>query len=290
MAGAMIMSALPATQKAGASRTPRWGRWGIRSMAMIYLTVLLIIPIIVILRDGLRGGLTGLWYQITLPSAWHALKLTLWTSAVMTLINTLMGTLTAFVMVRYTFPGKNILNAIIDLPLAIPTLVTGVMLVVMYGPQAAFGSWLQSNFGASIIFAPPGIILALLFITFPFIVRSVQPVLLEIDRRQEDAAATLGANNWTIFWKVVLPYLTLPIAGGALLSFARAIGEFGAIIIVAGNIPMYSQTAAVYVLGQVESENRMGASAVSIVMMAVAFSMIVLVNLLQKWTRKRKSK
>ena len=120
-------------------------------------------------------------------------------------------------------------------------------------------------------------------------VRSVQPVLLELDRRQEDAAATLGANNWTIFRKVVLPYLTLPIAGGALLSFARAIGEFGSIVIVAGNIPMYSQTAAVYVLGQVESENRLGASAVSIVMMVVAFSSIVIVSLIQKRGREQKN-
>jgi sulfate/thiosulfate transport system permease protein len=121
-------------------------------------------------------------------------------------------------------------------------------------------------------------------------VRSVQPVLLEVDRRQEDAAATLGASNWTIFWKIVLPHLTLPIIGGALLSFARAVGEFGSIVIVAGNIPLYSQTAAVYVLGQVESENRLGASAVSIVMMAVAFSSIILVSLLQQWTRKRRSR
>ncbi len=269
---------------------PGWGRWSIRSVGMLYLVVLLIVPILVIVQDGMREGLSGLWYQVTLPAAAHALKLTFWTAAVMTLINTVMGTITAYVMVRYTFPGKNLLNAIIDLPLAIPTLVTGVMLVIMYGPQQALGSWLQSNLGISIIFAPPGIILALLFITFPFMVRSVQPVLLEVDRRQEDAAATLGASNWTIFWKIVLPHLTLPIIGGALLSFARAVGEFGSIVIVAGNIPLYSQTAAVYVLGQVESENRLGASAVSIVMMAVAFSSIILVSLLQQLTRKRRSR
>ncbi len=281
--------ALLSMQKENVLQKPQWGRWGIRSLAFTYLAVLLLIPILVILQDGLREGFSGLWYQITLPAAWHALKLTFWTSAVMTIINTLMGTLTAYVMVRYTFPGKKLLNAVIDLPLAIPTLVTGVMLVIMFGPQRALGSWLQNNLGISIIFAPPGIILALLFITFPFMVRSVQPVLLEIDRRQEDAAATLGANNWTIFWKVVLPYLTLPIAGGALLSFARAIGEFGSIVIVAGNIPMYSQTAAVYVLGQVESENRLGASAVSIVMMAVAFSSIVIVSLIQKRGKEKKN-
>ncbi len=285
----MTEKALPSLKETASLRRPQWGRWGIRSMGMIYLVVLLIIPILVILQDGLREGLAGLWFQITLPAAWHALKLTFWTSGVMTIINMVMGTLTAYVMVRYNFPGKNTLNAIIDLPLAIPTLVTGVMLVIMFGPQRALGAWLQTNFGISVIFAPPGIILALLFITFPFMVRSVQPVLMEIDRRQEDAAATLGANQWTIFRKIVFPHLSLPIVSGGFLSFARAIGEFGSIIIVAGNIPMYSQTAAVYVLGQVESENRLGASAVSIVMMAVAFSSIILVSLLQRWTRKRKS-
>jgi sulfate/thiosulfate transport system permease protein len=126
-----------------------WGRWSIRSVGMLYLVILLIVPILVIVQDGLREGLSGLWYQVTLPAAAHALRLTFWTAAVMTLINTVMGTITAYVMVRYTFPGKNLLNAIIDLPLAIPTLVTGVMLVIMFGPQRALGSWLQSNLGIS---------------------------------------------------------------------------------------------------------------------------------------------
>jgi len=154
--------------------------------------------------------------------------------------------------------------------------------VILFGPQQALGAWLKQNLGLSIIFAPPGIILALLFITFPFVVRAVQPVLINLDRAQEDAAATLGAGAWTIFRKITLPPLVLPLASGALLSFARAIGEFGAIIIVAGNIPFYSQTAAVYVLGEVESENRLGASAVSIVMILIAFSLMMVVNWLQR--------
>jgi sulfate transport system permease protein len=145
---------------------------------------------------------------------------------------------------------------------------------------------LKAAFGWKIIFAPPGIILALLFITFPFVVRAVQPVLHSLDRAQEHAAATLGAGGWTIFHRVVLPPLILPLTSGALLSFARAIGEFGAIVIVAGNIPFYSQTAAVYVLGEVESENRLGASAVSIVMVAIAFGLVMLVSLLQSRSRR----
>ena len=265
-----------------ASESSPWGRRGVRTVALTYLTVMLIIPLAVIFQDGLRAGLGGLWQSILSPIAWHALKLTLWTAAVTAIINTVMGMLTAYVLVRYSFPGKALLNGLVDLPLAIPTLVTGVMLVVLYGPQTAFGSWLAREFGWRIIFAPPGIILALLFITFPFVVRAVQPVLQSLDREQEEAAATLGAGPWTIFRRVTLPALWLPLTTGTLLSFARAIGEFGAIVIVAGNIPLRSQTAAVYVLGEVESENRLGASAMSVVMLMLAFGLILLVDWLQR--------
>jgi sulfate/thiosulfate transport system permease protein len=275
------MSTLAMGSGAGSRRFP-WGRWGVRGAAFSYLAIMLVIPLLVIFHDGLREGISGLWYQVTLPIAWHALKLTLWTAALMTVINTVMGLMTAYVLVRYQFPGRSLLNAIVDLPLAIPTLVTGVMLVILYGPQQALGAWLRDELGLAVIFAPPGIILALLFITFPFVVRAVQPVLVDLDRAQEDAAATLGAGPWTTFRRVVLPPLALPLASGALLSFARAIGEFGAIVIVAGNLPFYSQTAAVYVLGEVESENRLGASAVSIVMVAIAFGLILIVDWLQQ--------
>ena len=264
----------------------RWGRWGIQSAAWTYVTFMLLIPLAVIFQDGLRDGLGALWHSISLPIAWGALRLTLWTSALMAIINAVMGTLTAFVLVRYEFPGKSLLNAIVDLPLAIPTLVTGVMLVVLYGPQSFIGAWLKDQMNWKIIFAPPGIILALLFVNFPFVVRAVQPVLQGLDLEAEEAAATLGAGSATIFRRVTLPALWLPIASGALLSFARAIGEFGAIVIVAGNIPLRSQTAAVYVFGEVESANRQGASAMSIVMLSLAFTMVLLVD----WLRKRGQK
>jgi sulfate transport system permease protein len=268
------------------TRRPAWGRWVVQSAALTYLTVLLIIPLVVIFQDGLKGGLGGLWQAISLPIAWSALKLTLSTSAVMAVINAFMGTLTAYVLVRYSFTGKSLLNAIVDLPLAIPTLVTGVMLVVLYGPQSAIGGWFKDQLGWGIIFARPGIVLALLFINYPFVVRAVQPVLESLDRSSEEAAATLGANSLTIFWRVTLPALWLPIASGGLLSFARAIGEFGAIVIVAGNIPMRTQTAAVYVFGQVESANRQGASAVSIVMLSLAFGLVLFVDWLRQRGRK----
>lgn len=272
MAGRSVRSPLHAAS---------WRRRSLRGLAFAYLALMLVIPLGVIFQDGLRAGVSGLWAAVSQPVAWAALLLTLRTAAIMVVINTIMGTLTAYVLVRYEFAGKSVLNALVDLPLAIPTLVTGVMLVILYGPQQPLGGWLERVLGWRIIFAPPGIVLALLFVTFPFVVRAVQPVLLSLDRAVEDAAATLGAGPWTIFRRVTLPPLLLPLTSGALLSFARAIGEFGAIIIVAGNIPLRSQTAAVYVWGEVESENRFGASAVSVALLAIAFTLIVVVDWLQ---------
>jgi sulfate transport system permease protein len=147
------------------------------------------------------------------------------------------------------------------------------------------GGWLLNHLGWHIIFAPPGIILALLFVTYPFVVRAVQPVLASLDREPEEAAATLGAGAWTTFRRVTLPAVLLPVTSGTLLSFARAIGEFGAIVIVAGNIPLRSQTAAVYVFSQVESENRQGASAMSVVMLAISLVLVLLVDWLQSRSR-----
>jgi sulfate/thiosulfate transport system permease protein len=278
----MTVSTPHVTTQLSPRRLP-WGRWGIQSAAWTYATLLLLIPLAVIFQDGLKDGLGALWQSVSMPIAASALRLTLWTSALMAVINAIMGTLTAYVLVRYDFPGKALLNAIVDLPLAIPTLVTGVMLVILYGPQGTIGGWFEDQLGWKIIFAPPGIILALLFVNFPFVVRAVQPVLQNLDREAEEAAATLGAGTGTIFRRVILPALWLPIASGALLSFARAIGEFGAIVIVAGNIPLRSQTAAVYVFGEVESANRQGASAMSIVMLTIAFTLVLFVD----WLRKR---
>jgi len=257
-------------------------RNGFRSAGMLYVFIMIVIPILVILQDGFRSGLSGLWHQVNLPIARHAIILTLWTSGLMTIINAVFGLATAYVFVRLDFPGKRICNAVVDLPLAIPSLVTGVMLVTLFGPQQVFGKFLEEKIGFRVIFAPPGIVLALLFITYPFVVRTIQPVLQEMDLTQEKAAKTLGAPSWMIFRRVVFPALALPTFSGALLSFSRAVGEFGAVVIVAGNIPLYSQTASVYVLGAVESENRLGASAISIVLMIVSLSVLLLSNAIRE--------
>jgi sulfate transport system permease protein len=259
-----------------------WGRWSLRTVALLYLTVTLIIPLIFLAQNGFSAGLSEFWQAVRLPVAWTALALTLWTSAVMALVNGVMGTLTAFVIVRYRFPGQALLNAVIDLPLSIPTLVTGIMLVILFGPQTAIGGWLARHLNLQIIFAPPAIILALLFITFPFVVRAIQPVLEGLDREPEAAAATLGAGPITIFRRVTLPSIRLSLLSGMLLSFARGVGEFGAIVLVSGNIPFHTQTAAVYVLGEVESQDQLGASAMSVVLLAIAFGLVLLVDALQR--------
>jgi len=259
-----------------------WRRLSLRALALGYVLLFIALPIAAVVADGFSDGLAGLLQDVTRPVAWAAIRLTLWTAALMTAINAVMGTLTALALVRYSFPGRSVVNAMVDLPFAIPTLVTGVMLVILYGPQGALGGWLKSSWGVDVIFAPPGIVLALLFISMPFVVRSVQPVLMALELDQEQAAHTLGASPWQSFRRVLLPALAPAIATGSMLAFARALGEFGSIVVVAGNFPFRSQTAPVYILTQIESDHQRAASAVSIVLLAIAFSLMLVVDLVQR--------
>ena len=257
-----------------------WGKWGLRGTAFLYLGFMVALPLAAIIQNGFADGLTAFWADVVNATALAALKLTLTTAVIVTIVNAIMGTLTAYVLVRFRFPGRGVLNAVIDMPFAIPTLVTGVMLVALYGPQRTLGAWLNSH-GIQIIFATPGIVLALLVITYPFVIRTVQPVLMEAERDQEEAAYTLGASRWTTFRRVVLPSIAPAIATGSLLSFARALGEFGSVVVVAGNIPGRTLTAPVYVYGQIESQNQRGASVMSIVLLALSFTLILIVEWLQ---------
>lgn len=262
-----------------------WGRWGIRSAAVLYLGFMVVLPLSAIIQNGLSGGLAAFRSDIVDPIAFGALKLTLTIAVIVTLINAVMGTLTAYVLVRYQFPGRGLFNSLIDMPFAIPTLVTGVMLVALYGPQRTLGAWLNSH-GVQVIFATPGVVLALLVVTYPFVIRTVQPVLMEAERGQEEAAYTLGASGWTTFRRIVLPMISPAIITGSLLSFARALGEFGSVVVVAGNIPGRTLTAPVYVYGQIESQNQRGASSMSILLLGLSFSLILIVE----WMQSRKGK
>lgn len=263
--------------------SPRLSSWGLRASAVIYLSVLIVVPVFVIGVEGLRNGLDIFWTSVTRPAAISAVWLSVWTAGVMAIINTLMGTLTAYVLLQYRFPGKRLLDSLIDLPFAIPTLVTGVMLVLLYGPQTAVGGFFERELGVRVVFAPPGIVLALLFLGYPFVIRAVQPVLTQLDINQQEAAHTLGASQWTTFRRIILPALLPAMITGGMLSFARALGEFGSIVIVAGNVPMRSQTGAVYIFGQVEGGNMGAASAVSLVMLAIALATTLGVDFLYRW-------
>ncbi len=262
-----------------------WGGRGLRLTAITYLVVFVAVPIFVVNVEGFRGGFDTFWMSLTRPAAIHAVLLTVWTATLMTVINVLMGTLTAFVIVRYRFWGKETLNSLIDLPFAIPTLITGVMLVLLYGPQTAIGGFFEKQLGFRLIYAPPGIVLALLFISYPFVIRAVQPVLMTLEVNQQEAAHTLGASGWYTFRRVTFPAIRQAIVTGGLLSFARALGEFGAITIVAGNIPMKTETATTYLFGQVEAGNFQAASAVSVILLIVAFVITLTVDYMESRNR-----
>jgi len=257
----------------------------LRSLSFFYIGLLLLLPIIAICSEAFKGGMTDLWTNITSPQALYSLKLTILTAALMVILNVVTGIATAWVLVRYNFPLKNLMNALIDLPFAIPTVVTGIMLVALYGPNSLIGSFLGRR-GIEIIFAKPGIILALLYVSFPFVVRAVQPVLHEMEKEMEEAAITLGAGPFTVFRRIVLPTLMPAVLTGAALSFSRAIGEFGSIVIVSGNIPFKTQVASVYIYGELESYNTQGALGLSVVLLVCSFLILILLNGMQMWSRK----
>ena len=253
-----------------------------RGAALAYLGVLVGLPLAVLTFQVARSGPAALLKAISNPIAWHALELTMVTAVVMVVINVVTGTATAWVLARYSFPGKDVVNALIDLPFAVPTVVTGVMLVALYGPASTVGTVL-GEYGLAVIYHQSAIVLALLFVTFPFVVRSVQPVLLALDLAEEEAAATLGASPWTTFRRVTLPAIMPGILTGAGLSFSRALGEFGSVVMVAGNRPMSTKTAPLYIFGEIESGHRYEAMAISIVLLAASLGVLFALN----WVERR---
>jgi sulfate/thiosulfate transport system permease protein len=255
----------------------------LRGTTLFYLGLMVLLPMVALVVEASRPGVSAFVDAVRDPFAWHALKLTFATAAIMVVINAVTGTATAWVLIRYDFPGRGLVNALIDLPFAVPTVVAGVMLVVLYGPSSVLGTILGHH-GIAVVYHQPGIILALLFVTYPFVIRSVQPVLMELDRAEEEAAATLGAGTWTTFRRVTLPALWPSILTGAALSFSRALGEFGSVVMVAGNQPLSAKTAPLYVFGEIESGNRHGAMVVSAVLLASSLLILLGLNAVQrKW-------
>jgi sulfate transport system permease protein len=241
----------------------------------VWLSVIVVLPLAAVVVRSTDGGLDAFWSSVSSRQAVSALRFTLLVSLVVAAINAAAGTLIAWVLVRDEFPGKRAVNAIIDLPFALPTIVAGLTLLALYGPT--------SPAGIDIAYTPAAVGLALLFVTLPFVVRSVQPVLIELDREMEEAATSLGASPVTVFRRIILPNLVPAILSGSALAFARAVGEFGSLVLISGNIPFHTQVASVYVFKQLESDNPVGAAAVSVVLLVLSLIVLIALRGLERW-------
>jgi sulfate transport system permease protein len=251
-------------------------------VTVLWLSVIVLLPLAALTVTALSGGVGEFWDAVTAPASLAALRVTLVSSAIVALVNVVMGTLVAWVLVRDDFPGKSLVNAIIDLPFALPTIVASIVLLSLYGPYSPIGLQLNAT--------GPGLSVALAFVTLPFVVRAVQPVLIEADREIEEAAASLGAGNLTIFRRVVLPTLAPAILSGGGLAFARAIGEYGSVVLIGGNIPGRTQVVSQYIQQQIEIDRPLNAAAVSVALLLVAFVVLFLLRLLGSAQRRREEK
>ncbi|MGO9975497.1 MAG: sulfate ABC transporter permease subunit CysT [Solirubrobacteraceae bacterium] len=240
------------------------GRSGLGlGLAVLYMSVIVLIPLAAVVANAFSGGLAGFWDSVTGSVALTALGVTLGASAVVAAIGAVMGTLVAWVLVRDEFPGKRLVGALIDLPFALPTIVAGLTLLVLYGPD--------SPLGVHLAFTRAIVVIALLFVTLPFVVRSVQPVLIELDQEIEEAAASLGASNSTTFRRIVLPALRPAIVSGAALAFARSVGEIGTLVLIAGKV----QIASIVIYADIESDATQSAAALSTVLLAISLAILL---------------
>jgi sulfate transport system permease protein len=260
-------------------KPPRIGTGVGLGMAVMYLSLIVLIPLAAVVWRSSEGGFGAFWAAITTPDSWAALKLTLLASLVVALINVLMGTLIAWVLVRDTFPGKAVVDTLIDLPFALPTIVAGLVLLSLYGTT--------SPLHINLAYTQLSVGVALLFVTLPFVVRTVQPVLLELDRDMEQAAYSLGASPWTTFRRIILPNLAPAMISGGGLAFTRAIAEYGSTNLLTGSIPFKTQVAAVNIFGRIESDETTAAAAVSTALLIVAFAVLIGLDLVQRWNANR---
>ncbi|MFD8249345.1 sulfate ABC transporter permease subunit CysT [Nocardia sp. NPDC059691] len=240
--------------------------------AVLWLSIIVLLPLAALTVTSFEDGWSGFWDAVTAPAALDSLRITVLVSVVVAVVNVVMGTLIAWVLVRDRFPGKGVVNALIDLPFALPTIVASIVLLSLYGPQSPIDIHLNAT--------QPGLVVALAFVTLPFVVRSVQPVLIEADREVEQAALSLGANNWTTFRRIVLPALAPAIISGGGLAFARAIGEYGSVVLIGGAIPRKTEMASQYIQKQIEIDRPVNAAAVSVALLAISFATLLVLRLL----------
>ncbi len=270
----------PAPAGAATGRSAGSGGLGLGvGLATLYLSAVVIVPLAAIVARAGTHGWSGFWQAVTARESWAALRLTLLLGLAVAAVNAVVGTLVAWVLVRDEFPGRWLVDALIDLPFALPTIVAGLVLLALYGTH--------SPVHVNLAYARTGVMAALLFVTLPFVVRAVQPVLIEFDEEMEEAAASLGASRLTVFRRIVLPDLIPAIAAGTALSFARAISEFGATVLISGNIPFKTEVASVHIFSQIESDNTAGAAAVSTVLLVASLVVLTALGAVQRWAVKR---
>ncbi|MBS0224121.1 MAG: sulfate ABC transporter permease subunit CysT [Proteobacteria bacterium] len=254
--------------------------------ALTYLSLIVLIPLAVLVARASGLGFDGIWRVATTPRVLAALEVSFVTSALAALVNAVFGMIVAWVLTRYRFPGRQVLDAAVDLPFALPTAVAGIALAALYAPNGWIGALFQP-WGIRIAYTPLGIFIALVFIGLPFVVRTVQPVLQDFDREIEEASATLGATRRQTFLRVVLPALSPALLTGIALAFARAVGEYGSVIFIAGNMPFKSEIAPLLIVAKLEEYDYAGASAIATVMLAISFAALLAINLLQALSRRR---
>lgn len=253
---------------------------------LTYLSLVVLIPIAAVFIQTTALTWDAFWEIVTAPRVVASYKLSFGASLIAAMINAVFGLILAWVLVRYSFPGKRLVDALIDLPFALPTAVAGISLAAIYSSNGWLGAWLEP-LGLKVAFTPLGILVALTFIGLPFVVRTVQPILEDLETELEEAAASLGANRWQTIRLIIWPILLPAILTGFALAFARAVGEYGSVIFIAGNIPMVSEITPLMIITKLEQYDYSGATAIAMVMLVISFVMLLVINLLQAWVARR---
>jgi sulfate transport system permease protein len=290
MSGAATTLSIPGAAGAplrGGARSSVLPGFGLSlGFTLVYLSLIVLIPMVAVFLKTATMTWSAFWAAVTTPRVLASLQLSFGASAAAAAINGAFGLLVAWVLVRYEFPGKRIIDALVDLPFALPTAVAGIALTAIYSTKGWIGSLLVDH-GIKVAFTPLGVVVALTFIGLPFVVRTVQPVLEDLEREFEEAAASLGANRWQTFRRVIFPAILPALLTGFALAFARAVGEYGSVVFIAGNIPLVSEIAPLIIITKLEQYDYAGAAAVAVVMLVTSFMLLLAINLLQYWARTR---
>ena len=253
---------------------------------LLYLSLIVLIPLAATFLKTAQVDWGTFWSTVTAPRVVASYRLTFGASLLAALVNLIFGFILAWVLVRYSFPVRRLIDALVDLPFALPTAVAGIALTAIYSGNGWIGRWLEVG-GVKVAFTPIGVWIALTFIGLPFVVRTVQPVLEDFDKELEEAAASLGANRWKTFWRVILPLLAPSLLTGFALAFARAVGEYGSVVFISGNMPMKTEITPLLIITKLEQYDYTGATAIAVVMLVISFVLLLGINVLQWWSTKR---